>query len=104
MIITRKKLARVALFVCVAVVLYNVFALSIGGSGVPSLLSLLVTKYPSRENLENRSLNDEQCSATFPGLTKEIDDAVARGPFKLDKAPQDYQGLVQGRIKDGHVR
>ncbi|KAG4444387.1 hypothetical protein IFR05_000152 [Cadophora sp. M221] len=103
MILTQKKLARVAFFVSVVVVLYNVFALLIGGSGVPSLFSLLVTKYPSKEKLENRSLNEEQCRATFPGLAKEIDDAVARGPFKLDRAPQDYQGLVQGRIKDGNL-
>ncbi|PMD24641.1 hypothetical protein NA56DRAFT_594946, partial [Hyaloscypha hepaticicola] len=34
---------------------------------------------------------------------KEIDDAVARGPFTLKKEPDDYTGMVQLRIKDGNV-
>lgn len=64
---------------------------------------MLVTRYPSKETLANLSLTEEQCRATFPGLTKEIDGAVARGQFKVEKEPDDYQGLVQGRIKDGKV-
>jgi len=74
-----------------------------GNLEVPTLFSLLGAKYPSEDKLENRALNEEQCRAAFPGLTKEIDDAVARGPFKLDKEPPDHQGLVQGRIKNGKV-
>jgi hypothetical protein len=58
---------------------------------------------PSQKILKSLSLTDEQCKATFPKLTKEIDDAVARGPFRLEKEPDDYQGLVQARIKDGKV-
>jgi hypothetical protein len=34
---------------------------------------------------------------------KEIDDAVARGPFRLKKEPDDYTGMVQLRIKDRKV-
>lgn len=74
-----------------------------GNLEVPTLFSLLGAKYPSEDKLENRALNEEQCRAAFPGLTKEIDDAVARGPFKLDKEPPDHQGLVQGRIKNGKL-
>ena len=41
---------------------------------------------------------------TFPGLTKEIDDAVARGPFVLKKSPDKRaNNPTQGRIKDGKV-
>ena len=74
-----------------------------GDLEVRTLFSFLGTKYPSKEKLQNRALNEQQCRAAFPGLSKEIDDAVARGPFKLDKEPPDHQGLVQGRIKDGKV-
>jgi hypothetical protein len=51
---------------------------------------------------ENLSLTQEQCSVVFPGLMKEIDEAVARGPIALKKAP-DYQGQVEGRVRDGKV-
>jgi hypothetical protein len=33
---------------------------------------------------ESLSLTEEQCTAVFPGLMKEIDDAVARGPFDFE--------------------
>jgi hypothetical protein len=33
----------------------------------------------------------------------ELDGAVARDPFKLEKEPDDYTGMVQLRIKDGKV-
>lgn len=44
-----------------------------------------------------------ECSAAFPGLTREIDMAVARGPFELKKMPKHATGVVQGRIEDGKV-
>ena len=56
-----------------------------------------------QEVFGNLALTEEQCRVTFPGLMKEIDDAVARGPFELKKEPDDYTGLVQLRIKDGKV-
>jgi len=65
------------------------------------LSSLL--KYPSKDRTKSLFLTEHQCRAAFPGLTKEIDDAVARGPFILEKQPDDYQGLVQARIRDGKV-
>jgi hypothetical protein len=34
---------------------------------------------------------------------KDIDEAIARGPFDLEKEPDDYTGMVQLRIKDGNV-
>ncbi|KAH8768815.1 glycosyl transferase family 90-domain-containing protein [Hyaloscypha finlandica] len=55
------------------------------------------------ETLKNLSLTEEQCRATFPGLMMEFDGAVARGPFKLEKEPDDYTGMVQLRIKDGKM-
>lgn len=55
----------------------------------------------SSELLRNLSLGEEQCRATFPGLMKEIDDAVAEGPFALKNTGED--GLLQARIKDGQV-
>ncbi|KAB5554883.1 glycosyl transferase family 90-domain-containing protein [Coniochaeta sp. 2T2.1] len=53
------------------------------------------------ELLNNLSLDEEHCNAAFPGLTKEIDDAVAQGPFTLKQKGD--SGPVQGRIKDGQL-
>jgi hypothetical protein len=55
-----------------------------------------------KSSLNNLFLTQEQCAAAFPALTKEIDDRVTAGPFELDWSP-DYQGSIQGRIKDGKV-
>jgi hypothetical protein len=59
--------------------------------------------YPSEKTLKSLVLTDERCAVEFPGLTREIENAVAQGPFKLEKRPYDSDGLVQGRIKDGKV-
>jgi hypothetical protein len=56
----------------------------------------------SHELLNNRFLTAEQCAATFPGLTKEIDDVVAKGPFTLEKSGP--LGPLIARIRDGKVR
>lgn len=55
----------------------------------------------SEDLLRNLSLDEEQCSAAFPGLTKEIDDSVAQGPFPLKQTGD--SGPLQGRIKDGKL-
>lgn len=60
-------------------------------------------KYPSKETLRSLSLTEEQCDATFPGLSEQIDVAVARGSFRLKKGPDTAHGSVEGRIKDGKV-
>ena len=57
---------------------------------------------PPPEILRNLSLDEEQCNAHFPGLTKEIDDVVAQGPFPVKQTGN--MGPLQGRIKDGQVR
>ena len=53
------------------------------------------------EILNNLSLDAETCRATFPGLMKEIDDTVARGPFKVKRSSD--LGPMQVRIKDGRI-
>jgi hypothetical protein len=106
MALRRKSLVRVACFIFGLIALINFFS---GVSGfvnslkTRSLFGLFSTHYPSKETLENLSLTEQQCRATFPGLMKEIDDAVARGPFRLKKEPDDYTGMVQLRIKDRKV-
>ncbi|KAK3331920.1 hypothetical protein B0T19DRAFT_397740 [Cercophora scortea] len=55
----------------------------------------------SSKILDNLSLDEGECNAAFPGLTKEIDDIVAVGPFKV-KNMGDF-GPLQGRIKDGQI-
>lgn len=100
----RSALIRVACFIFGLFVLFNFFYGFFGF--IDSLKdrgfsSLSWKHYPSKETLENLSLTEKQCRATFPGLMKEVDDAVARGPFDLKKEPDDYTGMVQLRIKDG---
>ncbi|TVY14473.1 O-glucosyltransferase rumi-like protein [Lachnellula arida] len=102
MAFVRRRSIRLVLF---CVVLLMVWQFSCTIYGTTSSINVLggFSKYPSKETTESLFLNEQQCRATFPGLTKEIDDAVARGPFVLDKKPDDYQGLVQARIKDGKL-
>ena len=99
MALTRKNLIR-----------YTVLALTVIAlwSGLSSFIYGLQnanfwTKNPSKEALQSLTLTDAQCKAMFPDLTKEIDDAAARGPFDLKKQKDDYAGLVQGRIRDGKL-
>ena len=59
---------------------------------------------PPPEVLDNRSLDEEQCRAYFPGLFKEIDDAVAKGPFSIrPRNESSHLGPLVARIKDGKV-
>jgi hypothetical protein len=49
---------------------------------------------------EELSLTEAECSRAFPGLTKEVDDAVALGPFEL----KFRQGvLLQAKIESGRL-
>ena len=84
-------------------VLYSLRSFSVGDLVTISHYSGNVAgQYPSDETLHSRTLTEKQCRATFPGLLKEVDDAVARGPFVQDKLnPDNPFGPVTGRIKDG---
>lgn len=53
------------------------------------------------EILNNLFLDAETCRATFPGLMKEIDDTVAKGPFKVKRSSD--LGPMQVRIRDGKI-
>ncbi|KAG9242053.1 hypothetical protein BJ878DRAFT_556520 [Calycina marina] len=76
------------------------------------LLSLYEYQFPDpgpRQNAAqiakhtNMGMTEQQCRAAFPGLTMEVDALVERGPFRLERANDDYMGLVQGRIADGKL-
>ena len=99
MALTCKNLLRYTVLALAAIALLNCFSnltYRLEDSGFS-------TKHLSKETLESLSLPDAQCRAKFPGLTKEIDDAVGRGPFDLKKQKAEYTGLVQGRIRDGKL-
>ena len=53
------------------------------------------------EILSNLSLDSETCRATFPGLMKEIDDTVAKGPFRVKRSSD--LGPMQVRINKGRI-
>ncbi len=55
-----------------------------------------------QHNRISLNLDENECSAAFPGLTKDIDDSVAGGPFTLRQAKD--MGPLQARIKNGQVR
>ncbi|RPA88092.1 hypothetical protein BJ508DRAFT_409990 [Ascobolus immersus RN42] len=58
---------------------------------------------PSKEALQDLSMTEKQCLATFPGLTKELESAKSLGNFRYAKLPEDTIGLIQGRIKDNRL-
>jgi hypothetical protein len=106
MTLRRRMLVRGACFIFGFVALVDFFygvPGFIGSLKQRSIFNFFGTSYPSKETLENLSLTEGQCRITFPGLMKEIDDAVARGSFILKKEPDDYTGMAQLRIKDGKV-
>ena len=65
---------------------------------------VLAVKYEAGNGAENLRMTERECRATFPGLMREIDESVSRGPFRLERADDDYMGLVQGRVANGKVR
>ncbi|KAI0454376.1 hypothetical protein F5B21DRAFT_243863 [Xylaria acuta] len=54
------------------------------------------------ELLNNRFLTEDQCRATFPGLLEQVDNEVAKGPFKLERSPGNLGPLI-ARIRDGQL-
>jgi hypothetical protein len=57
----------------------------------------------ARARWRSLDLTEEQCRVEFPGLEREIDNAVAEGEFELKKEREDVLGSIQGQIKDGKV-
>ncbi|KAL2162429.1 hypothetical protein VTH06DRAFT_7342 [Thermothelomyces fergusii] len=95
----RRQLRQMTLVLGAALALYCVvFVWHTPGSaaGTPSSPRPLPP-----EILDNLSLDEAQCRAYFPGLTKEIDDVVAKGPFPVKQTGD--LGPLQGRIKDGQI-
>ncbi|KAF2119111.1 glycosyl transferase family 90-domain-containing protein [Lophiotrema nucula] len=54
-------------------------------------------------SFERLDLDEKECRANFPSLARDVGDSVARGKFVFEKNSLDYQGLVQGRIKNGSM-
>ncbi|KAI0406450.1 hypothetical protein F4802DRAFT_96700 [Xylaria palmicola] len=54
------------------------------------------------ELLNDRFLTEDQCRASFPGLLDQVDDEVAKGPFKLERSPSSLGPLI-ARIRDGQL-
>ena len=52
---------------------------------------------------ESLLLNEQQCQVAFPMLTKEVDDAVAAGPFQFNRSTDEYSGQTHAKIKGGKV-
>jgi hypothetical protein len=52
---------------------------------------------------EQLNLAEEECAVHFPGWIRDVNDRISRGAFVFEKSNPDYQGMVQGRIKDGKV-
>jgi hypothetical protein len=92
MALKRRTLVRVACSVFCVIALfnfYNCITIFIDPLKSQSNLSLFSKQFSSKETLETLSMTQEECRATFPGLMKDIDDAVARGLFDLEKEPDD---------------
>ena len=59
------------------------------------------SQQPSSFDFSSLTWREEQCKAAFPGLTKDIDDMMALGPFTLKQARN--MGPLQAQIQDGQV-
>jgi len=59
-------------------------------------------RHPSTSLLNSLGLDEDQCHAAFPGLTRDINRTVELGPFALKQARN--FGPLQARLKDGQVR
>jgi hypothetical protein len=106
MALRRRALPLLVCFVFGVIALvnfYNGITIFIDSLKHWSIFDLYLNHYPSNEILEIFSLMERQCRAMFPGLMKEIDNTVTRGPFDLEKEPDDYIGMVQSRIKGGQT-
>lgn len=101
----RRQLRQVTLVLGVCLVLYCLFFLSNTpakfGDESRTSQAKPSSRHPPSELLNNLSLGEDECDAAFPGLTKEIDDTVAEGPFRVKQTGDG--GPVQGRIRDGQV-
>ncbi|ERS95664.1 hypothetical protein HMPREF1624_07738 [Sporothrix schenckii ATCC 58251] len=59
---------------------------------------------PNRPLFDDLHLDEKQCRTTFPGLTKDIDDMVALGPFRIAPKPADADsGPLQVRLQNGRM-
>ncbi|KAI0206763.1 hypothetical protein F4808DRAFT_6514 [Astrocystis sublimbata] len=56
----------------------------------------------SPELLNNRFLTEDQCRSNFPGLLDQVDDEVAKGPFKLERSKSSLGPTIL-RIRDGQL-
>lgn len=84
---------------------YLILFLSLGQRETPSSFLTHESSGLGSQRSDNlfRSLGltEKQCEATFPGLTKDIKDNIALGPFKL--SPSKGGSSLQARIKGGQV-
>lgn len=95
----RRGLRR-ALFVLTIFVLIALYRYRRANGDAPSAIH---TSESGRGHWRDLSLTTQQCKSEFPGLEKEIENAVAEGGFVLKKAADNVPGSIQGRIRDGKV-
>ncbi|KAI8308751.1 hypothetical protein K4K61_002416 [Colletotrichum sp. SAR11_59] len=75
-----------------------------GGDATGSPLDYAAESSPMSnraQDFDNLHLTEEQCQETFPGLTKEIDLAVAQGSFQLNI--DDASASLLGQIKNNKL-
>lgn len=59
---------------------------------------------PDHRLFDNLHLDEKQCRAAFPNLTKDIDDMVALGTFRVTPKPADSDsGPLQVRLQNGRL-
>lgn len=99
-----RKLNRITLlFVILTIAFFTFLFRSPNGQPEPLSQHGPAGSVPSYAVGESLSLAPDQCEAAFPGLNKEIENAVSIGPVQLKRLKDDIPGLVQGRIKNGKV-
>lgn len=103
----RVQLARVRrlwLLLALPVVLYVIFITDIQSVRNPlrhTPKPPTLANIPSQALYQFLNLNEDECKATFPDLTKDLDATLAQGPFTLKQAHG--KGPLQARVKDNQV-
>lgn len=98
-------LGRFGFATLVLAAVYNLYRFSLcsDGDGTGTRWVAAVGAKGRQYDHESLLLDEAQCQAAFPLLTREVEDAVAAGPFRFNRSTDDYMGQTHGRIKDGKV-
>ncbi|KAI0486965.1 glycosyl transferase family 90-domain-containing protein [Xylaria cf. heliscus] len=97
------RVGRLWILLASSLLVYLILLARSGGaeSPPPNLKPPIPANRPSSDVYQSLNLSEQECKATFPDLTEDLDATIALGPFTLKQAHG--AGPLQARIKDGRL-